>query len=132
MAVYTALPNLKIWETGQMPNCLWKHTLVPLNEVRDIYSTKPEVVMTTEGCWSPTDQYIVPIRELEEMIGWDAYACGPLFEALPVSHVIWQEDNGDIVLYSSDEGYTDGDLTEIQKFASVEEVEAYVKEQARG
>ena len=66
------------------------------------------------------------------MIGWDAYACGPLFEALPVSHVIWQEDNGDIVLYKSEEGYTDGELLELQKFSSIEEAATFVKEQARG
>lgn len=82
--------------------------------------------MTSKGCWSPTDQYIVPIREQEEIIGWDAYSCGLLFEAL----VTWQEDNGDIVLYNSDEGYIDGDLTEIQKFSSVGEAASYVKEQA--
>ncbi len=110
-----------------MPTCLWKHELVPLEEVREIYATKPEVIMTSEGCWSVGDRYIVPIRELEDQIGWNAYHFGPLFEALPVSHVIWQEDNGEIILYNSHEGYTDGDLTQIQKFSSIEEAEAYVK-----
>jgi hypothetical protein len=47
--------------------------------------------------------------------------------AIPVTHVIWQEDNGDIVLYSSDEGYIDGDLTEIQKFDSTKAAEEFVK-----
>lgn len=111
-----------------MPKCLFKHNIVPINEVRAIFA-KPNVVMTPTGCWSEGDSYIVPIRELEEMIGWDAYHFGPLFEALPVSHVIWQEDNGDIVLYKSEEGYTDGDLTELRKFSSIEEVATFVKEQ---
>ena len=113
-----------------MATCLFKHTTVDIELVREIYSQKPEVIMTSEGCWSESDRYIVPIRELEEMIGWNAYAFGPLFEALPVSHVIWQEDNGEIILYKSEEGYTDGDLSELRKFSSLQEAAFFVREQA--
>lgn len=110
-----------------MSTCLWKHESVDIPEVQDIFDTKPEVIKTSIGYWSKSDQYIVPIRELEDMIEWDSYNCGPLFQSLPVTHVIWKEDNGDIILYSSDEGYIDGDLTEIQKFVSIEAAEEFVK-----
>lgn len=110
-----------------MSTCLWKHESINIPKVRDKFSNLPEVIMTNSGCWSKSDQYVIPIKELEDMIQWDYYSCGPLFESLPVTHVIWQEDNGDIVLYSSDEGYIDGDLTEIQKFDSTEAAEEFVK-----
>jgi hypothetical protein len=110
-----------------MATCLWKHESVEIPKVKDIFDTKPEVIKTSTGYWSKSDQYIVPIRELEDMIDWDSYSCGPLFENLNITHVIWKEDNGDIVLYSSKEGYIDGDLTEITKFSSIEEAENFVK-----
>lgn len=110
-----------------MSTCLWKHESVDIPEVRELFSKLPEVIMTQSGCWSKSDQYIVPIRELEDMIQWDGYNCGPLMWSMPVSHVIWQKNNGDIVLYSSNEGYIDGDLTEIRKFASLEAAEEFVK-----
>jgi hypothetical protein len=113
-----------------MATCLWKHESVPVKQVREIYQSLPGVIMTSGGCWSSSDKYVVPIRELEDQIGWDAYSCGPLFEWLPVTEVIWQEDNGDIVLYESLEGFTDGDLKELRKFSSIQEAESFVKEQA--
>ena len=110
-----------------MSTCLWKHQSVDIPEVRELFSKLPEVIMTQSGCWSKSDQYTVPIRKLEDIINWDSYNCGPLGQSLPVTHVIWEEDNEDIVLYSSDEGYIDGDLTELQKFASIEAAEEFVK-----
>lgn len=110
-----------------MSTCLWKHESVNIPQVKDIFSKQPEVIMTNSGCWSKSDKYIIPIKELEDIIQWDSYSCGPLFESLPVTHVIWEEDNKDIILYKSDEGYIDGDLTEIQKFASLEAAEEFVK-----
>lgn len=108
-----------------MATCLWKHESVDIPEIQAIFNSKP-IIKTSTGYWSKSDQYIVPIRELEDMIGWDSYNCGPLGQSLPVTHVIWKEDNGDIVLYTSNEGYTDGDLTELQKFASIEEADKFV------
>lgn len=110
-----------------MSTCLWKHESINIPEIRELFSKLPEIIMTNSGCWSKSDQYLIPIKELENLINWDSYSCGPLMYAIPVTHVIWQEDSGDLVLYSSDEGYIDGDLTEIQKFASLEAAEEFVK-----
>jgi hypothetical protein len=109
-----------------MPTCLWKHESVGIPEVQAIFDIKPEVIKTSTGYWSKSDQYIIPIRELEDMIRWDSYNCGPIMDSILVTHVIW--DNGDIILYSSDEGYVDGNLTELQKFASIEEADKFVAE----
>lgn len=109
-----------------MATCLWKHEEVDIPQVISIFDTK-EVIKTSTGYWSKSDQYIVPIRELEEMIGWDSYLAGPLMWAMPVTHVIWEEDNKNIVLYQAQEGCIDGDLKEIRKFSSVEEAEEFVK-----
>ena len=67
----------------------------------------PEVIKTNSGYWSKSDQ------------------C--LFENPNVTHAIWEEDNGDIVLFTFSEGYIDEDLTEITKFSSIKEAENFVK-----
>jgi hypothetical protein len=69
-----------------------------------MFETKPEVIKTSTGYWSKTDQ------------------C--MFENLTVTHAIWKEDNGNIVLFTFN---IDEDLTEITKFSSIEEAENFVK-----